>query len=266
LINLRRNRPDFEMYDQIAPYYDLIHSGLKEDLVLFISLSAEVGDPILELGCGTGRLFLTLCRIGHTVIGIDNSPAMLEIAREKVAKERNSVRDRVSLVEGDITSFELNQRFGLAIIPYNTLFHLDRNGRRKCFRRVEKHLHPGGLFVVDVDNPFEIGDPVEDGYLLLERSMIEPGSDRLILQMTSSWVDNDTQQRHMTWIIDESSINGGAVNRKVVKSIFHYVNPHELEEEFRSAGLRLKALYGDYDRTPFGEDSPRLLAIAQKPD
>jgi SAM-dependent methyltransferase len=252
------------MYDQIAPFYDLIHRGLKEDLKLLITLSAEAGDPILELGCGTGRLLLTLSRVGHTVIGIDNSPAMLEIAGKKLAKERASVRERVSLVEGDMTSFKLSQRFSLVILPYNTLFHLDRSGRRNCFRSVDQHLHPGGKLVIDIDNPFEIADPIEDGILLLERSMIDPGSDQLILQMTSSWVDNDTQQRHMTWIFDASSIKGGAISRTVVKSVFHYVNAHELEEELRSAGLKLSALYGDYDREPYGEQSPRLLVVAEK--
>ena len=225
-----------------------------------------MNDPILELGCGTGRLLLTLSRVGHSAIGIDNSPAMLEIARKKLAEERTSVRERVSLVEGDITSFELSQRFGLVILPYNTLFHLDRNSRRKCFRCVDEHLRPGGRFVIDIDNPFEIADPVEDGILLLERSMIEPGSDQLILQMTSSWVDSDAQQRHMTWIFDASSINGGAISRTVVKSVFHYVRAHELEVELESAGLKLSALYGDYDREPYGEQSPRLLVVAEKPD
>jgi len=254
------------MYDQIAPFYDLIHNGLREDMRLLITLAAEVGDPILELGCGTGRLLLTLSRVGHTVIGIDNSPAMLEIAGKKLAKERVSVRERVSLVKEDITSFKLNQRFSLVILPYNTLFHLDRSGRRDCFRKVEQHLHPGGKFVIDIDNPVEIADPMEDGILLLERSMTEPGSDRLILQMTSSWVDIDTQQRHMTWIFDASSIKGGAISRTVVKSIFHYVHAHELEAELKSAGLKLNALYGDYDQGPFGEQSPRLLVVAEKPD
>jgi ubiquinone/menaquinone biosynthesis C-methylase UbiE len=254
------------MYDQIAPYYDLIHSGLKEDLKLLITLAAERDDPVLELGCGTGRLLLTFSRIGHTVIGIDNSPAMLGIARKKLSKESVSVRERVSLVEGDITSFELNQRFGLVMLPYNTLFHLDWSGRRKCFRRVERHLRPGGRFVIDIDNPFEIADPVEDGILLLERSMMEPGSDQLILQTTSSWVDTDTQQRHMTWIFDTSSISGGAISRTVVKSVFHYVHSHELEVELRSAGLKVHALYGDYDREPYGEQSPRLLVVAEKAD
>ena len=254
------------MYDQIAPYYDLIHSGLIEDLKLLITLAAETDDPILELGCGTGRLLLTLSRVVHTSIGIDNSPAMLEIARKKLTKESIYVRERVSLVEGDITSFGLDQRFGLVILPYNTLFHLDRSGRRNCFRCVDQHLRPGGRLVIDIDNPFEIADPVEDGILILERSMIEPGSDQLVLQMTSSWVDTDTQQRHMTWIFDASPIAGGEISRTVVKSVFHYVNAHELEVELRSAGLKLIALYGDYDREPYGEQSSRLLVVAEKSD
>ena len=252
------------MYDLIAPYYDLIHSGLKEDLGLLVTLSAEMGDPILELGCGTGRVLLTLSRVGHTVIGIDNSAAMLALAREKVTQERSSVRQRISLVEGDITSFELNQRFGLTILPHNTLFHLDRYGRRKCFRRVTQHLRSGGKFIIDIDNPYEIADPIEDGILLLERSMIDPSSDELVLQMTSSWVDTGAQERHMTWIFDSSSIAGGPINRTIVKSVFHYVTAHELEVELSSAGLKLQTLYGGYEQEPYSDQSPRLLAVSEK--
>jgi hypothetical protein len=70
----------------------------------------------------------------------------------------------------------------------------------------------------------------------------------------------------MTWIFDASSIKGGAISRTVVKSIFHYVHAHELEAELKLAGLKLNALYGDYDQGPFGEQSPRLLVVAEKPD
>jgi hypothetical protein len=68
----------------------------------------------------------------------------------------------------------------------------------------------------------------------------------------------------MTWIFDTSSTTGGEVSRTVVKSVFHYVNMHELEVELRSAGLALHAVYGNYDREPFDEQSPRLLVIAEK--
>lgn len=252
------------MYDQIAPIYDLIHGDLKADLEFHIRQAAETQDPILELGCGTGRLLLPLARTGHKVTGIDNSSAMLEITRGKLEKESDHVRDRLSLVEGDISFFNLEQQYGLTILPYNTLYHLDGAGRRNCFICVHRHLIPGGRLLIDIDNPVEMSDPVDDGILLLERTMTAKGGDTVIVQTTSSWVDIDAQQRHTTWIFDASAAAGGPINRSVVTATFHYVNVHEFEQELEAAGLKLTAFYGDYGLEPFGEQSPRLLVIAKR--
>ena len=62
------------MYDQIAHYYDLTHADLTDDIDFILSLAQAVNGPILELGCGSGRLLLPLARAGFTVTGVDNSP------------------------------------------------------------------------------------------------------------------------------------------------------------------------------------------------
>ncbi len=69
------------MYDQIARFYDLTHAELTADLPFVLQLASEAGGPILELGCGSGRLLLPLARAGHSVIGLDLSGAMLAMQR-----------------------------------------------------------------------------------------------------------------------------------------------------------------------------------------
>ena len=80
------------MYDQIARYYDLLHGDLTEDIEFVIRLAEKSGGPVLELGCGTGRLLLPLVRIGQKTTGLDNSEEMLAVAKAKVASERAAVR------------------------------------------------------------------------------------------------------------------------------------------------------------------------------
>lgn len=111
-----------------------------QDLEFYARLASVTGAPVLELGCGTGRLTRPLASLGYDVVGIDNDPAMLEWSAP-----------RVTLVEADMRHFELSARFALVIIPYNSLQLLpDPDDQRKCFETISRHLDPGGLLGLEV--------------------------------------------------------------------------------------------------------------------
>jgi SAM-dependent methyltransferase len=98
---------------------------------------------LLELGCGTGTMLEGLGGIGR-LTGIDRSPEMLAIARAKVPDAR--------LIEDDITTFELGERFDVVICVFDTLNHLTSfDGWKALFERAHAHLAPGGLFMFDVN-------------------------------------------------------------------------------------------------------------------
>lgn len=249
------------MYDDIARYYDLIHQDLRDDILFTIKLASSVGDPTLELGCGTGRLILHLARTGHEITGLDNSEAMLKIARDHILSEREEVKQRIRLISGDMASFQLEQRFGLIVIAQNTLAHLTQEQVKSCLNCVRHHLLPTGRLMIDVENPVKTADPSDDEILILERSMVESASGDNILQMSSSWVDQQAQIRHVTWMFDTSPRNGGPISRTVVETKYHYLFAHQYEMIIDSTGLVIKEYYGDYDSTPYSEESPRLLMI-----
>lgn len=253
------------MYDDIASFYDLIHQEIKDDILFTIKLASRVGAPILELGCGTGRLILPLARTGHETTGLDNSAAMLDIARSHIQDEREEVQQRIRLIRGDMTSFQLEQRFDLIVIAHNTLMHLSQEQVKSCLDCVRHHLKPNGRLMIDVENPMITSDPSDDELLILERLMVDPTSDNNILQMSSSWVDQKAQIRHVTWIFDSSPRNVGSVNRTLVETKLHYFFAHQYEVIIDTIGLVLKDLYGDYDSTPYSEESPRLLMVIGHP-
>lgn len=98
---------------------------------------------ILELGCGTGTILAGLGGLGART-GIDSSPEMLAIAREKVPGAR--------LIEGDITSFDLGESFDVVVCIFDTLNHITTfEGWKALFARTRAHLTAGGLFVFDVN-------------------------------------------------------------------------------------------------------------------
>jgi len=250
------------MYDQIAHLYDLVHQELMDDVDFVVKLAAQSGEPVLELGCGTGRLLLPLARTGHVVTGLDNSAAMLGIAEQKITSESKAVKQRIELVDGDMTSFGLKERFRMIIVPHNTLMHLNRAQVDDCLRCIRRQLHENGRLFIDVENPLISADSTEDDLLMLERTMIDPISGATVLQMASSWVDTEIQLRQIVWIFDSTPQGGGSIQRLVVKEKFHYLFAHELEVALEAAGLKLDSTFGDYDGENYGEGSPRLLMVA----
>src|SRR5688572_14229671 len=89
-------------YAVLPELYDLEHAGFFDDIDLYLRLAEVVGDPILELGCGTGRVLEPLAAAGHRVTGIDRSPPMLNRARTVL--EASGVIDHIALVEDSMAN------------------------------------------------------------------------------------------------------------------------------------------------------------------
>ena len=106
---------------QLAPLYDVFE--FDADVPLYVDLARAQGPNVLEVACGSGRLVLPLARAGFSVVGIDASPHMLEIARAKLDGEPEAAR-RVQLVEADMRQFQLDARFDLAIVAVKSFAYL----------------------------------------------------------------------------------------------------------------------------------------------
>ncbi len=257
------------MYDRLSRYYDLSHAALTDDIPFMLGLAAETGGPILELGCGSGRLLLPLARAGHPITGVDNSPAMLAIADQRLAQEDADVRARVRLVTADIAAagsatylaYE-SHTTGLTICGVNTFMHLDQAQALATLRTVSRLLRPDGLLCIDVDNPFALSAVDEAPEPELEQAWTDPATGRTVRQL-AAYRNADTDQAvDVTWVFEESS-GATTPERTVIEMRYHYLYPHQLDLLISQSGLRLMAFYGDYDRAPFDEDSDRLLLMAR---
>ena len=135
-----------------ATWHDVECASYAADLPLWRELARERGDPILDLGCGSGRVALDLAGRGHAVTGLDSERALVdELARR--ARQRGA---DVDCVTADARSFSLDRRFALAIAPMQVAQLLGgAEGRRRMLEGVHAHLEPGGLFAVALADPFE---------------------------------------------------------------------------------------------------------------
>jgi SAM-dependent methyltransferase len=251
------------MYQQIARYYDLLHNELTRDIQFVAKLAEQTGDPILEIGCGTGRLLLPLARKGYRATGVDASEDMLTIARAKLNAENKAVQERVLLHHSDFNEAQLPGEFGLAVIAYNTLMHFGPASLAFCLNNIRRHVRQGGMLFVDVDNPTEVHDSSQDGLLFLDRAVHDVERDEMVTLSVSSTGDGESQTRDTVWLVDVSPVSGGPLNRIIATATLHYYFVHQLQQIFEAAGFRVLSQYGDYDLSPYlAEQSPRLLLLA----
>src|SRR5213592_4322659 len=136
---------------RLAALYDLAVSPLEggPDVEWFSALARRTGGPILELGCGTGRIAVPIAQESHHVVGLDRSQAMLERAERRARRANVEVR----WVEGDMRAFSFDESFALIFIAANTFLMLKPDDRWTCLARVREHLAPRGRFAIDVFQP-----------------------------------------------------------------------------------------------------------------
>ena len=247
-------------YAALARYYDLENADFTEDLDYWLELADEAGDPILELGCGTGRVLLNLARRGHSVTGLDNSPEMLARLHAKLeAASGRHLPSPPQIVQAALEDFELPLRYRLALMPFNTFMHLlTTEAQLAALERIRRHLAPGGLLALDVPNP---GDAyaAQDQGVTLERTFAD--GDRTVQQFSSIAIDRAAQLAHITWFYDATG-PAGDVHRSIVPLTLRYAFPAEMRLLLERSGLSLTHLYDDYDRSPFVDGSPRMLVLA----
>src|SRR6187551_3241538 len=136
----------------LARNYDALYGvmrGSSSDAAFYRELARESGGPVVEVGCGTGRVLLPIAALGIPCVGVDPSPAMLAVLRAK------NPPPTVELVEGRMQTFELGgRRFPLVTAPFRVFQHLlDVEAQLAALANVRRHLAPGGAFALDVFDP-----------------------------------------------------------------------------------------------------------------
>jgi len=244
---------------RLAALYDLGTAPLEggPDVEWFSGLARRTGGPILELGCGTGRITVPIAQDGHHIVGLDRSAAMLERAERRARRADVEVR----WVEGDMRAFSFNEAFALVFVAFNSFLMLDPNDRWSCLARVREHLAPRGRIAIDVFQPDPEVIVGKDGGVVDEWERIDPESGRAVRKLSSSHanVDGVTQR---FWY-DEMT-DGGTVLRIGGTTTLHYLYRREAELLFSEAGFVIETLHGDYDGNPADARSGKLLVVAKR--
>jgi SAM-dependent methyltransferase len=252
--------------DAFARLYDLDLLEDPGDLDLYLALGARTGGPILELGCGTGRVAVPLAAAGHRVTAVDIDPAMLTRARRRAGAAGPAIAERIAFVEADLLGLELPNAgsFRLAIIALNSLFLLaSRAAQREAFATMARHLASGGLAVVDIWLPDADDLARFDGRLILEYERHDPESDAHVTKIAAAQHDAASGIVNLTSIYEEGD-QGASPARYVRRDALRLVSADELRDFAESAGLEVETLAGGYDLDPLGAGSERAIIVARR--
>ena len=251
-------------FDDWAEIYDSVYSYLKEDIEFYVEEARNAEGPVLELGCGTGRVAIPMAQAGAEVVGLDSSRAMLARARSNMDGAAAG-RGSLSLVCADMRELPFDRRFSLVVVPFRGFLSLlSAEDQERTLNEIRGRLAPGGrlafnIFVPDLDMLVQEGD-VPYHF----RDVTDPQTGTTLVLWHQSGYDNYNQIISARLIIEE--LDGrGAVRTRVYRDFqLRYVFRWEMHRLLESCGFRVLDLYGDYSRSPFDETSTEMVWVAAK--
>ena len=258
------------IYDQWAGIYDAVYSYLREDVPFYVEEARRAGGPVLELGCGTGRVSIPIAEAGIDIVGLDSSIAMLDVARGKLQRLQGrggslalvnaDMRDFVP--ENDADSHLLDRKFNLALIPFRGFLSLlTVEDQMRTLRTVTEHLAPGGKLIFNIFVP-DLNMLLQEGDVPYHfRDVTDPDTgERLVVWHQSSY-DNQNQIINVRTIIEELGVTG-EVSRRLYRDFqLRYVHRWEMHHLLRACGYEVLYLFGDFDRSPFDETSGEMVWV-----
>lgn len=251
-----------QIFDCFARFYDDDYRHYDDDLPVLTELAAEQGDPILELGCGTGRVATALAAAGHTLTGVDISPALLQVARRKL--QEANLAERVTLHEADLRTFDLpTKEFAFAFCTSNTLMHLTtQDDQLQVLRKTRQHLRPDGLLFLDLFNPDVARLTVANGLMELADQWPDPATGAQVVKWCVRTVDWATQLQETLFVYEEV-FPDGHTQRTLCPFTLRFLWQGEAELLLQLAGFTVEAVWGDFAGNPYTTLSDHLILLGR---
>lgn len=234
-----------DLYDRIARFYDPWSRSVVEDVDFYVEHALASGGPVVELAVGTGRIAVPIAQAGVEVIGVDSSPAMLEVARAAV--EQAGVARLVDLRLGDLREPPVPERVPLVICPFRSLLHMETEAEKLRALRVARDLlEMDGRFVFDVFSP--------------SRDDIEETNGRWLEREPGIWERADWDEASRTLTLSVRS-DGDTTSFGL-----HWLSAPEWHHLLDEAGFELEALYGWFDRRPHVDEEDLIFVARRRSD
>lgn len=228
--------------DDLAAQFDPAVVGPAVEYLYRLS----AGGPALEFAIGTGRVGIPLAERGISVTGIELSQPMVAQLRRKVDEKT------LPVVVGDMTSTTVAGEFALVFLVFNSISNLQtQNEQIECFRNAERHLRPGGRFVLELWVP------------AIQRLVL--GSDAVPVEVKDGFAAFDTYDLATQACTSQTFATqpDGSVRHDV--GHFRYLWPSECDLMAALAGMTLETRVSDWTGKPFTSSSQKHVSVWRKP-
>jgi SAM-dependent methyltransferase len=253
-------------YDTFADIYEIWTSTAPvtaRNLPFYVEVCRQTSGLVAELGVGNGRIAVEVAKAGKSIIGVDSSNEMLQLCRAKA--QAASVLKRLKLIHADFRDFGLPEPAELITIPFHSIGHLvTMDDKRAALRHIYGQLAPGGRLIFDhfVFDP-EAASRYGGVTLRAEYTNPDSGQDTLLWMTTLYDYENQTL-RIITWT-DEIDGLGVLVRRQYRRLSFSWLETEQARTLLEETGFEIDTLYGDFDRSPFSEESREQIWVARRP-
>jgi SAM-dependent methyltransferase len=255
--------PEYDRFSEIYTIWTDTAAATRANLAFYVDAYLEAEGPVVELGVGDGRIAVEAAARGRAVTGLDLSPVMLDRCRRRAAAA--DVLDRLTLIQGDFRSFQLDVPAGLIALPYHSLGHLvTLDEKRDALARVYAQLCPGGRFIFDdfLMTPALIAHMRRVQLRATYKSAA--GLDTFL--WVTSLVDEGAQRITVVTWEDEADAEGLQVRRQYRRLSLSWVDPSQARALLSDAGFLIEACFGDFARTPFDQETAtEQIWMARKP-
>lgn len=239
-----------------AETYDVYHESmgpLEGDIEFYKSWARRMKGPVLEIGCGTGRILLEIAKTGIKIVGLDLSKAMLRILDSKRLSLPVEIRNLVSLVNADMTEFNLRREFPLIIIPFRAWqVILTPENQRRSLLAIRQHLTDEGRLIIDIFDPrLDFCLPGKRDMSSLDRKIKHPKSGNDILtRIPEHFNDTLNQVINEKWEFTELDAKGNVLRVEEEDLKIRWTYRWEMRHLFELTGFKVENEYSDFKGSP----------------
>ncbi len=241
-------------FEKWAKVYDLIYEKYKDDIDFYREEALKTNGKVLEIACGTGRIYLEMLKDGVDAYGIDISENMLKVLKMKAKKSGLEPKVR----KADMRTFKLKDKFPLIIIPFRSFLHnLTIEDQIKTLKNIKNHLAPNGKFILNFFFPNP--EVILNTYGKEIKETIKSKDKKYTLINKAYFVDEVNQ------IIE--FINTLKENDKTVwedKFQLAFIYKKEFELLLRLVGFKKWKVYADFNRKPLKSYKQEIVWIIEK--
>ena len=256
------NLSEYEYKGLMAQAWDVLRGDTSNwsDRTFYLEIIQKSGQPALDIGCGTGRLLLDYLGQGIDIDGVDNSPEMISLCRQKAADLGLSP----NLYEQYMETLELPRQYGTILIPSSSLqLIIDPWLVDQALKRLFDHLLPGGVMAASIMRLWKEGQPLESEW---EQTAIREKDGVKFRRVSKSRYELESECEHTEdlcqMIVADKLVSEETHRRSPATRSYNQTQARTL---FEQAGFRNIQLYSEFTFDPVKQEDTLFVVIGQKP-